>query len=191
MSALVSWILAVMLALVPPKGVRALPGWDESEDQAKARYQAIAEAIEAAALEANNTGLSDKSEAALLVALALEESAFARDVDIGPCYRGKRGGGWWSRCDAGTSYSVWQLKAFTNAEGVLVRGFDIQRDRKVAAKRALALAVGSLSSCRKLDARDRLSAYMKGSCATGLRGAAARWDRWKSVETWNPPKAVP
>ena len=55
-------------------------------------------------------------------------------------------------------------------------------------RKALALAVGSLSMCRKLEARDRLSAYMRGTCATGLRGAAARWDRWHTVEAWSPKK---
>lgn len=188
MSALVTWLVAAMMAFAPPSGARKFPGWSETEAEARVRYQAIAEAIEAAALDVNGTGLSDKSEAALLLALALEESALSQDVDVGPCYRGKPGGGWWSRCDGGTSYSVWQLKAYTKADGSRVTGAMLQADRKLAARKALALAVGSLSMCRKLEARDRLSAYMRGTCATGLRGAAARWDRWHTVEAWSPKK---
>ena len=67
MSALVTWLVAAMMAFAPPSSARKFPGWTETEAEARARYQAIAEAIEAAALDASGTGLSDKSEAALLL----------------------------------------------------------------------------------------------------------------------------
>ena len=49
MSALVTWLVAAMMAFAPPSGARKFPGWTETEAEARARYQAIAEAIEAAA----------------------------------------------------------------------------------------------------------------------------------------------
>lgn len=186
MGALATWAAAAMLSLVPYGVRRELPGWTETEPEMRARYAAIGEAVEAAAL-ATKSGLSDKSEAALLVALAMEESAFAPDVDKGPCYRGARGGPWWSRCDGGTSYSVWQVKAFTRADGTRVTGVELQADRTTAAKRALSLAVSSLSMCQRLpESRDRLSAYIRGTCQGDHPGSRKRTDLWRKLESWNP-----
>lgn len=178
MSALATWALAAMLFLVPHGIGHSFPGWSETPAELEARYTQIAIAVGEVA--------KTKSEAALLLALAYHESAFAQDVDVGPCYRGKRGGGWWSRCDAGTSYSVWQVKPYRKADGSLVTGATLQADRKVAARRALTLALGSLGLCRKLGPRDQLSAYIRGTCATGIAGSGARYDKWKQLESWQP-----
>lgn len=185
MGALATWAAAAMIALVPHGVRRELPGWAETKEQMEARYLAIGEAIEAVAL-ATDTGFSDKREVALLVALAKEESDFAPDADVGPCYRGARGGAWWSRCDGGTSYSAWQVKAYRKSDGTLVTGADLQGDRKAAARRALWLAVGSMNACKKLDERDRLSAYVRGTCQAGHAGSSKRIDLWRKVEAWKP-----
>jgi len=174
-----------MLSLVPHGTRRDLPGWSETPEEMMARYGAIGEAIEVAAL-ASKSAYGDRAEAALLVALAMEESAFAPDVDKGPCYRGTRGGAWWSRCDGGTSYSVWQVKAYRRSDGTLVTGTELQASRTLAAKRALSLATGALGGCKKLPERERLSAYLRGTCREGLAGAHKRYDLWKRVEAWNP-----
>lgn len=187
MGALATWAAAAMLALVPHGARRDLPGWSETAEEMQARYAAIGEAIEAAAL-ASSSGHSDQSEAALLVALAIEESALAPDVDRGPCYRGTRGGPWWSRCDGGTSFSVWQVKAYTKADGSRVSGAELQADRTLAAKRALSLAVSSLALCAKkvADPRDRLSAYIRGTCQADHAGSRKRYDLWQRVAAWKP-----
>lgn len=183
MSALVTWLLAAMLAFAPPAKAKRFPGWEETEGEARARYLALAQAIEAAALASNGSGYSDKAEAALLLALALEESDLARDVDVGPCYRA---GGWKARCDGGTSFSVWQLKAYRKSDGTRVTGAMIQADRVLAAKKALALALGSMGQCKKLPEADRLSAYVKGTCQEGHAGSAKRVAKWRKVEGWKP-----
>lgn len=192
MTPLATWILAAMLSLVPHGVRRDLPGWSETPDQMRLRYTSIAQAIEAAAL-ASSTGYSDKSEAALLVALAMEESAFAQDVDVGPCYRGTRGGPWWTRCDGGRSFSVWQVKPYTKADGVRVSGAELQADRVLAAKRALSLAVSSLGQCAKrvIEPRDRLSAYIRGTCAPDHAGSRKRYDLWRRIEVWQPKGGTP
>lgn len=185
MGALAAWATAAMLALVPHGTRRDLPGWTETPEEMKARYGAIGEAIEEAAL-ASKSSYGDRAEAALLVALAMEESAFAPDVDKGPCYRGTRGGAWWSRCDGGTSYSVWQIKPYTRADGTRVTGAELQASRVLAAKRALSLATGALGGCRKLPERERLSGYVRGTCQEGHEGGRKRYDLWRRIEGWNP-----
>ena len=181
MSALVTWLVAAMLAFAPPANARKFPGWEETPDEARARYTLLARAIEEAVLASNGSGYSDKAEAALLLALALKESDLARDVDVGPCYRV---GAWKKRCDGGTSFSVWQLKAYRTSDGTRVTGAMIQADRTLAAKKALALALGSLGQCKKLPESDRLSAYVRGTCQEGHQGSAERVAKWRAVEAW-------
>lgn len=181
------WTLAALHQHAPISGRPSFPGHDETDDEVRARYAALALAITSAAEEhpAKPGGLSDRDEAALLVAIAIGETRLARDTDVGPCYRGKPGGSWWSRCDSGTSGSVWQLKTPLSWEGEVIRYADTFKDRERAARIALRAARGSLGACRALPPEDRLSA-LGGVCREGLESARARYRLWQRVRVWEP-----
>lgn len=187
MLTLEQWTLAALHHHAPISGRPSFPGHDETDDEASARYAALALAITSAAEEypAKPGGLSDRDEAAVLVAIAIGETRLARDTDVGPCYRGKPGGSWWSRCDSGTSGSVWQLKTPLSWEGEVIRYADTFKDRGRAARIALRAARGSLGACRSLPPEDRLSA-LGGVCREGLESARARYRLWQRVRVWEP-----
>lgn len=187
-AALAQWVLQTLLFFAPPERAPQLPGFEESVDETRSRYAAIAEDIAAAAEapEKTSDGLSDQAEAALLVAIAIGETMLASDVDEGSpgCYRGKPGGAWWSRCDAGTSATLWQLKPI-KWEGELVTYREHFKDRARSARIALWIARSSLSMCRKLPAIDHLSA-LSGSCREGLEAPRARYRLWQKIRAWQP-----
>lgn len=184
MSALAKWVLAVMIYLQPPEKVPQMPGYPETAAEAEERYGVLAIAI-ADAAEATRPGMSARSKAALLVAISAGETRWSLDTDIGPCYRGAKGGPFWTRCDSGKAASVWQLHAVT-LDGVKLGPADFFADRNLSARVALRAALGSLYRCRHLPAIDRLSA-LGGSCVKGLKAAQDHYLRWRRIESWEPP----
>lgn len=147
---LAATILAVMLSLPAP---RAMPGHNETADQRRDRYASIAADVASVA--------EDAESAALLLAVAYHESGFARDVDIGPCYRGP---GWERRCDSGRAVCLTQLQ-LPRAERARAVA-----DRRVCLTLGLAAARRSLATCRHLAPELRL-AGLSGSCSRGWAGA--------------------
>lgn len=161
MSAAALWILSLLIYLAPPErvaAIRPLPGWAENAEQRALRYRSISEDIAAVT--------SDAREQALLVAIAHHESAFAVDVDKGPCYRGPRGD--WSRCDGGRAVSIWQIQAVgTDAR-------ELFADRRKAAARALEAIRRSARACAAKHGQEAaLRVYASGSCLRGIEESSA------------------
>lgn len=184
MSALADWVLLAALHFAPLETRPQFEGFEETREEGFSRYLDISRDIAAAAEEQPGTDEQKRRRAALLLAVAVGESGLSRDVDEGPCFRR---GGWRTRCDSGTSHTLWQMKAaILDGRPVLakeLRGFDRRKDAARAALRALQ---GSLGQCRKLDAADRLSAYGAGACKVGLQSVRARWALFERVAGWKP-----
>jgi hypothetical protein len=189
--ALEAWTLAALERFAPSDRSPQLPGHEETPEQARERYREIAHDIalvaeeSAQAAEGKPGAMSARSRAALLVAVAIGESRLARDTDLGPCHRGKPGGTWWTRCDSGTSGSIWQIKTPVLWEGEKVAYLDVFKNRQRAARISLRASLGSLGRCRHLPAEDRLSA-LGGACREGLGSARARYRLWQRVRAWEP-----
>lgn len=167
--------LAWMLRFAPLDQLPQLPGHAETQEEGAARYEQIAEAI-AGACEDSKT---QRSCVALLVAIGVGESRFARDADVGPCYRGK---GYETRCDGGLAASVWQAHAYgRDAQGEPVTVQRLFADRDLAAKHVLRVARWSLYRCRRLPIEDRLAA-LGGGCRAS-KSARARYRLWKRIES--------
>lgn len=170
-----AWIFTLMVALLSPAKAAALPafpGFAETAEERTVRYHAIAEAIAAAT--------KDTREMAVLVAIAYTESAFSRDADIGPCYRGP---GWEGRCDAGRAVSVFQLHARGPDDAKLLFG-----DRTLAASRAIQLVRRSVASCAKTHGSDGgLRAYVSGSCERGGEASARKVRLARNLLREHPP----
>ncbi len=176
---LVAWVLAALLHFAPVEKLPRFAGYEETPEQARARFASIAADI-VAAVEANKGTLSDRTEAALLAAVAIGESGLALDTDRGPCFRK---GAYRTRCDSGLAATIWQLQA-VRWEGQDLRAKDLFADRPRAARIALRAALSSLHRCRHLPAEDRLAA-LGGSCKPS-KSATARYRLWQRVRAWEP-----
>jgi hypothetical protein len=182
MSGMTDWLFGLIATLAPLDRVspdREFPGWTETVEQRSARYTSIASDLETFVFDpetkpafAGETGR--EQTAALLLAIAYHESGFAKDVDLGPCYRGPKGRG--SRCDSGMSACLLQIHLGTGKTPEGWTQAELFADRKKCFATGLRLVRGSLGACRHLPIRDRLSAYASGSCDRGAEASRALMD---------------
>lgn len=168
MTPFASWILSVLVTLSPPDraaAVPAYPGWAESAEARRARYESIAADFDAALDDEQvfreRTPHARRHSAAYVIAAAFHESGFAKDTDLGPCYRGPDGKG--PRCDSGHAVSMFQIRADGDEATVY------QHDRKAATLEAIRRIRRSLGSCRKLPPERRLAVYASGNCRGGFK----------------------
>ena len=172
MSGLAEWVLSAALTFAPVETRPKFKGYEETPDETRARYASIAEDVAQAAEDGAKSPEEAKRRAALLLAVAIGESGLSLDVDRGPCYRK---GNWKSRCDGGTSFTIWQMKTVVvDGKPMLASKVAGLEHRKVAAKAALRAILGSLGMCRKLPPEDRLSGYGAGRCIEGHKSVRAR-----------------
>lgn len=157
-AALSALVFAWLCHSVPPDRVRTVrPEAAETIDARRERYHAIADDIAAAVLA--DPEADQRKAAALLVAIAVHESALAKDVDAPDCHVAliRRGG-----CDGGRARSLWQLQGVRPA------------DRREAAALALKAARRSLGACRALSVDARLAVYAAGVCTSSAGQAQSR-----------------
>lgn len=157
-----AWVLSLVVHLAPPARMASLPsfpGMHETEAEWLAREASIAEDVASVT--------EDVREQAVLVAVAYHESGFARDVDLGPCYRGPKNDG--PRCDGGRAASIWQIQAAGGSDAS-----DLFAHRRRAATRALSAIRRSARRCTPLFGREgALRAYASGTCERGGPESAA------------------
>lgn len=149
--------LALMVAKAPPEKVAALPafpGWQETAAERLARYQGIAKA-------AVTVGKSWPRIATIL-AVSFHESGWARDVDLGPCYRGKDGKG--SRCDSGRAACMMQVRTDVHRQW---KSGDLFVSREACFKAGLEIIERSQRACLKLGPSYRFDVYAGGWCQDG------------------------
>lgn len=161
-------LLRAMISLVPPSRTVAMPGYEETEAERVARYGAIAADVAAVALDENERPLPGRTRertAAQLVGISIAESGFAKDVDIGPCYRGS--GSTNDRCGRGASVCILQINvgAGKTAEG-WTRA-ELVADRRKCLRAGLHLARRSFGACTAFGAGHELDAYASGKCNVG------------------------
>jgi hypothetical protein len=176
-SEIAEWLLALMVAFAPPERAARhdqFPGWEETSDERRERYASIGRDLYAYVYDPETKpvfgGKKGRARtAALLLAIAYHESGFAKDVDKGPCYRGKNGNS--ARCDSGLSACLMQIHI---GEGSTPEGWkkkDLFADRKKCFASGLRLIRKSFSACRSLPMKHRLNAYASGSCSKGQSGS--------------------
>lgn len=177
MTPVVAWLYSIIAAVAPPDKEHrhpSFPGWEETAEERVERYESIASDVVAVAFDPEKKplfggALGRARTAALLLAVAYHESGFAKDVDKGPCYRGK--GGRSARCDHGKSACLMQIRI---GQGTTQEGWtqdELFADRKKCFSAGLNLMRKSISACRNLDERHRLNAYASGVCERGHRGS--------------------
>lgn len=161
MTNLVTYLVTAMATWVPVRD----HAWREPRFLTEARYEAIASDV-ADVVQEPDAELLDNDPAwtaVVLLAIASYESAFRGDVDV--CrVTGPR-----------SARSLWQIEGRPS----------VCRDRKHAARTALAMVRESLDACRRLPEVERLSFYTSGHCQTNPQ---ARW-RWRRAVRWQ--RAMP
>lgn len=170
-------LLHAMLILAPPGKLAALPqyaGFEETAEERTSRYESFAADVAEVVKEgAPLPGRSKTATGALLLALAFEESGFAKDADVGPaCYRGKDGKN--ARCDSGRSACALQVNL---GKGKTPEGWtqaDLFADRKKCLRVGLRLARRSFSACASMGATHLLDAYASGLCGLGVEKGSKR-----------------
>lgn len=155
-------VLFLLLSAVP---VPTTPGAPETRAEQLVRLRSIADDVAAVSESAG--------DATLLLATAYHESALSRDVDVGPCWRGKEGNG--PQCDNGTAASMWQIHGGA-------RNASLFANRREAARVALAALKSSSATCRKLPRAEQFTAYASGGCSSeaGKRGSRELYAAWSS-----------
>src|SRR5690606_35608375 len=94
---------------------------------------------------------------------------FARDVDLGPCWRGRANDSW--RCDFGRAHCLLQVHA---RDGKTREGWtpaELVADREKCFRAGLHLVQSSFAACRANPAKLRLAAYASGRCTAGQAGS--------------------
>jgi hypothetical protein len=146
------------------QGVKVAPppsGITETPEALQTRLRAIAE-------DAADVGGSE-GPALLLLAVAEHESAFALDVDKGPCRPGT--------CDGGHAFCMLQVHAGA-------RGQELFDDRRACFSTGLRALRSSLAGCASQGRENSLAAYASGSCISPEGQKASRdlftyWTRWQ------------
>ena len=185
---IVAWIYSLITLVSPPERLAALPQWpgyEESAQQKQERYMDIARDLYAVVYDPSTPPLYQGPQgrattAATILAIAWHESGFARDVDVGPCYRGKDNKG--VRCDRGRSACLMQIQLgkdglTTKAHGVEgLSQEDLFHDRKACFRAGLKLIRRSFSACAKEGPDGRLNAYASGTCGMGFDRSKEMFD---------------
>lgn len=151
-----------------------LPGWWETVEERKERYSTISEdVVEVLKENGSIPGFTRAESAAMVLAVMAHESGFARDVDLGPCYRGNDP----SKCDFGRAVCLMQVHTGEKTpEGWTFD--DVQHDRRKCIKRGLSSIKMSWKTCSHLGEQYRL-AGLSGSCDRGHKGAKEIWDLYR------------
>lgn len=191
MENLINWLVAAMVAWVPPGKSK----WTkETEEETLARYREIA--TDAAIIAFNPEikplypGKHGRHKTALqLLSIAFWESSFSPSVDNG-----------YSRGDDGQSYCLMQIKLGNGKVKFQIKGqgevswsgWDLVKDRKKCFYTGLEYARRSFGACRKLPVEHRLTAYAAGVCGSfhgmvkskqRVRKALSEFARRKPEET--------
>jgi hypothetical protein len=168
---IIAWAVGIMVGWAPP-GRSRITNAVETEEEGRARYEAIAEAAADVAYSPTNrpvfTGAYGRaSTTSLLLAIAYFESGFRRDVDLG---LGKLARG------SGKDSCLMQIRV---GAGQTAQGWthdDLVMDRKKCFEAGLALIRKSFAACHRLGLRDWLSGYTRGQCTENDAFSHARID---------------
>lgn len=167
---IVAWLVSAMSAAASPASLaerHSFGGWHETTEQRTARYYEIAQDAATVAFDPDERPLFDGPQgrmrtASFLLAIATQESAFAPDVDKGPCYRGA---GWASgRCDHGRSACIMQINVGAGRTPEGWTKADLFADRTKCLRRGLHILRASFGLCPSRGRAHLLDGYAQGYC---------------------------
>ena len=176
---LASWLLSVMVSSAPPGRSRFPDEARESDDQGRARYTEIAEALAQVSMDPAEPAvfegkLGRERGAALMLALAYHESGLRRDVDLGI---GRHHGG-------GRYFCLMQVAVDRkNNKGKTPEGWtgaDLVASRDRCFRAGLHILQRARPACRKQGPDAWLRLYTSGHCDRGREPTEKRLATWRS-----------
>ena len=186
------FLLGIMVSFSPPEKLAALPafpGWEETGEERRARYEAIEEAAHKVAFDPKETPLyrgprgRGMTELTLL-AIARHESGFARDVDLGPCYQATNARGL-TRCDGGRAACLMQLEVGDGTFYGWTKD-ELFQDREKCFRAGLKHLRHAVTVCvGKVPHEQMFNAYARGNCmeSTASHELFAEVQRWVRAGT--------
>jgi hypothetical protein len=160
---LVQWIVSSMTKHAPP-GKSKFEGAKETEEEGRARYEAIVRDLLEVTYDPAEPVLAPYASdedgrlktALTVLSVVRFESGYRRDVDlgVGPNARG----------DNGSSWCLVQLNIGNGKTAEGWTGKELVKDRKKCLRAGLHAIQKSFALCEKLDVRDRLSVFTTGKC---------------------------
>lgn len=186
METMLAWIVSFMLVVAPHPRV-TYPEAQETTVERTERFNAIARDVLAVTMDPTEKPLFGGKVGRIrttmvLLSIALYESAFRKDVDLGLGKHAKGDGGR-SWCmmqmqlgklnDEGKTTTRMNLTSDGKVEWVTddtskgLGGEDLVRDRKLCFKAALHMVRMSFGACGQVPVEDRLKVYASGSCEKG------------------------
>lgn len=214
LAALHAWILGFMIAVAAPGRTTYYTEAQESQAEAMARYDSIAQDLVDVVYDPATTPLFKGPDGrsrtvTILLSLALYESGFMKNVDqgVGKFARGDHGNSWCLlQLNVGSGRTIrWNAKfdravKYTDDPADIVEGFtgpEMVQDRKKCFIAGLRNLRSSFNSCRGLPFDQSLRAYGSGSCEKGGKASAVRmhtamkfWDQSKAARTWSDDDIV-
>lgn len=196
----VSWAMSIITAVYNPGDKIYYKDAEETVTEAQERVKDIAGDVIEVVYNPETKPLFEgefgrAKTAALLLAIATNESGFRKDVDfgVGPKARG----------DGGQSWCLMQLKVGQNrtipwnfVEDRVPRwndpktdifqgyyGFELVTERRLCLSEGLKLMGASMRACRKLPLNQRLAGYVIGSCSNP-EGYPGSEDRFAKAFRW-------
>jgi len=162
------WLLAFMVAMVPPGHFPER----ETRDAALERYDSIADDV-LAEVHASPIFTGPDGEAmsaSLVIALAVHESGLRLDVDQG-ITRGE-----------GRDSCLMQIRDAS---------LEVVNDRRACFRDGIRIIKRSMRQCQKSARRDQLAAYASGSCDRGVNRSHEIVDMWRRAYAAHPPPKRP
>lgn len=198
MEHVLAWILSFMVSVAPPGRKTFYVEAQETQEEALARYQSIAEDIVYVVYDPNTKvlfrGANGRSRTvSVVLSIMLHESGFMKNVDygIGKYARGDKGRSWCLmqlNIGAGKTWS-WNVKynrrpRWGDNPSDIVDGYtgpELVKDRRLCIQEGLKVLRMSFSACRGVPLNQKLRAYASGSCSNGQQQSAMRMNtaiRW-------------
>lgn len=186
--ALAAWMLAIMMTSVPPGKSRRPKEAEESAEEGRARYAAIARAIAEVSLDPDEAPLFEgkdgrRKTATLMLAMSRYESTWRRDVDLGIGPRARGGGG-----------RYWCLMQIAVPKGKTPEGWtgrDLVESRERCFRRALHILQRGKRVCKKSGGTSFVNHYASGYCDRAKEPVKKRVDlmnRWLREHPFPTPK---
>ena len=175
---LTAWLMAIMLATVPPGRSRRPEEARETAEAGRARYGAIARAMAEVSLDPEEAPLfagerGREKTALFLLTIALHESHFRRHVDLGLGPHARGGGGRY--------HCMMQIlvKKGRTPEGFTAE--DLVKNRQACFRRGLHILQRAKRFCDAAGPRAFLNHYASGTCHRGAQAASKRWKTFDAL----------
>ena len=200
----VSWAVKKIVSWSPP-GVNFYPDAKETKEEAIERYTSIASDAIQTAFDPNEAPVFGGPNGrirtvALILSVAMAESGFRKDVDlgIGKHAKGDNGRSWClSQIQLGVSTNGKtktrialnndKVQFTTNSDDI--GGEDLVKDRKKCFRVSLRMMRQSFGACSRLPTEERLASYASGSCSGGLASSRVRVRMAMKWLSTSPPPA--